>query len=80
VPVFAGILYATAAALELLHDFFTDTDPAIRTQLGRFLVARQSDDDTSDPVLEATILVQDLAEAADLLHTLAGDTGDESAE
>jgi hypothetical protein len=46
--------------LELLHDFFTDTDPAIRTHLGRFLIARQSDEDTSGPGIQTSILVNEL--------------------
>jgi hypothetical protein len=76
VPVYVGVLHATAGCLELLRDFFTDTDPAIRTRLGRFVIARQYDD-IGDPGLEATILVHELAEAADLLRTLAGYIGDE---
>jgi hypothetical protein len=76
VPVYPGILDATADTLELLHDFFTDTDPAMRTRLGRFLVARQPDEDAGDPSMEAHLLLHELTEAADLLHTLAGRVGE----
>ncbi len=74
VPVAAGVLHATADLLELLGEFITDTDPAVRLQLGRFLAARQPD---LDPVMEATLVAHELTEAADLLHTLAGDTGND---
>jgi hypothetical protein len=74
--VYAGILHATAETLELLHDFFTITDAAVCTHLGRFLIARHPDEDTGDPGMEANLLVQELTEAADLLHALAGDGGE----
>jgi hypothetical protein len=73
VPVAAGILRATAEILELLGDFFTGTDPTVRTQLGRFVNGREPDEDTGDPVMEAAIILHELTETADLLHTLAGD-------
>jgi hypothetical protein len=78
VPVYAGVLHATAETLELLHEFFTNTDPAVRTSLGRFLIAHQPDDDTGDPGIQATILVNELTEVADLLRTIAGDNRDEA--
>ncbi|MDT5023968.1 MAG: hypothetical protein QOE61_394 [Micromonosporaceae bacterium] len=74
VLVHGGILHATAETLELLHDFFSDTDPVVRIQLGRFLIAYRAEQDTGDPCIEAAILLYELTEAADLLHTLAGDT------
>ena len=73
----AGILHATAETLELLHDFFSDVDPAVRTHLGRFLIARHPDEDTGDLRMEASILLNELTETADLLQTLA-DTGEET--
>lgn len=72
VPVAAGVLHATADLIELLGEFLTGTDPAVRTQLGRFLAARLPDEDP-DPGIEATIMLDQLTEAADLLHALAGD-------
>jgi hypothetical protein len=75
VLVYAGILHATAETLELLHDFFSDTDPIVRTHLGRFLIDCHSDENAGDPSIEAAILLNELTEAADLLHTLAGDVG-----
>jgi hypothetical protein len=76
VPVAAGVLHATADLLELLDEFCADT--GVRAQLGRFLVARAPDTDP-DPSMEAAIVARELTEAADLLHTLAGDTDDEPA-
>jgi hypothetical protein len=42
-------------------------------------VLRHTDEGTGDPGMEANILVHELTEAADLLHTLAGHIGQESA-
>jgi hypothetical protein len=78
VLVYAGILHATAVTLELLHDFFIDADPVVRIHLGRFLIACDPQEDTGDPGMEAIILLNELTEAAVLLHTLAGDTGKEA--
>jgi hypothetical protein len=72
VPVAAGVLHATAALLEMLGEFCTGADAGVRTQLGRFLAARAPDADP-DPGLEATIVLNELTETADLLATLAGD-------
>jgi hypothetical protein len=71
VTVYAGVLRASAQMVELLHDFFTASDPALRTHLGRYLIARHPDEDSGDPGMEANILLHELAEAADLLQTLA---------
>jgi hypothetical protein len=74
VPVYAGILRANADLLDLFQEFFTDAEPAVRAQLGRYLVARGNAEDTTDPITEAAILIGELTEAADLLHSLAGDS------
>jgi hypothetical protein len=79
VPVAAGILRAIAQTLELLGAFFTNTDPAVRTQLGRFVISSQPDEDTTDPGVEAAIVLHELTEAADLLRALAGDPGKDRA-
>jgi hypothetical protein len=73
VPVHAAILRATANLLELLNDFFTGTDPATRTRLGSYLVNRRNEENAADAATQTTILLQELDEAAQLLHTLAGD-------
>jgi hypothetical protein len=78
--VHAGILHATADTLELIHDFFDDTDPAVRTDLGRFLITRHLEDDIGDPTMEANLLLHELIEAAEQLHMLAGGPGDEAAD
>jgi len=70
VPVYVGILRATAELLELLAEFFANADVAVRTQLGRFIAGRQPD--SIDPAIEAAITMQELTEAADLLHDLTG--------
>ena len=75
VPVHAAVLDATADLLDLLSDFFTDTDPATRSRLGSFLVDRYGLEHTTDSVTEAAVLLEQLSEAAELLHALAG-TGD----
>jgi hypothetical protein len=73
VPVHAGILRANADLLDLFQEFFTDADHALRVQLGRYLIARHNEEDTTDAGTAAAILIGELTEAADLLHTLAGD-------
>ena len=73
VPVHAAILRATADLLELLGDFFAETDPMIRTRLGCYLIDRYGEEDTTDSVTEAIVMLAELGEAAELLHTLAGD-------
>jgi hypothetical protein len=77
VVVFAGTPHAMAETLELLHEFFSDAAPAVRTLLGRFLIACHPDENTGDPSMEVTILLNELNEAADLLHALSGDTREE---
>jgi hypothetical protein len=76
--VYVGILHATAEALELLYDFFSNAEPTVRIHLGRFLTSCHPDEDTGDPGMEANILLNDLTETADLLHALADDTGEET--
>ena len=73
VTVYAGILRSTAEQLEQLGEFFTVTDPVVRTHLGRYLMNRSDDEDTSDPAMEAAITLNELTEVADLLRALAGD-------
>jgi hypothetical protein len=80
VPVEAGILRAAADLLDLFQDFFTDADPAVRARLGRYLIARHNEEDTTDAGTEAAILIGQLTEAADLLHTLAGDPDERDEE
>jgi hypothetical protein len=72
VPVHAAVLDATADLLDLLSDFFTDTDQATRTRLGCYLVDRYGPENTTDSVTEAAVILDQLSEAADLLHALAG--------
>jgi hypothetical protein len=45
----------------------------VRARLGRYLIARHNAEDTTDAATEAAILIGELTEAADLLHSLAGD-------
>lgn len=71
VPVHAGVLLATTATLELLHGFFATEDPALRGRLGRYRTARYPDDDTGGRTMQANLLLHELAEAADLLRSLA---------
>jgi hypothetical protein len=73
VPVLAAVLHATADLLDLLVDFFTTTDPATRARLGCYLVDRYGQENTTDSVTEAVVTLAELNEAAELLHTLAGD-------
>ena len=73
VPVAVGVLHATARLLHLLAEFLTEADPAVRTFLGRFVIADQPDADATTPAVEAAIVLDELTEAADLLHALAGD-------
>jgi|tagenome__1003787_1003787.scaffolds.fasta_scaffold20814783_2 hypothetical protein len=75
VPVYAGILRANAELLDLFQEFFTDAEPAVRDQLGRYLIARCNAEDTTDAATEAAILIGELTEAADLLHSLADHSG-----
>jgi hypothetical protein len=79
VTVYAGILLATAQTIDLLHDFFTASDPALRTHLGRFLTNREPDADTGDPGMDANLVLHELTEVADLLRTLAGYRDEDSA-
>jgi hypothetical protein len=72
VPVHAGVLRATADLLDLINDFFTGADPVTRTRLGRYLVDRSGHQDTTDSTTEAVVMLVELGEAAELLHTLAG--------
>jgi len=44
----------------------------------RFLIACHPDEDTGDRGMEATIRLNEVTETADLLHTLASDTGEET--
>jgi hypothetical protein len=78
VTVYAGILLTTADTIDLLHDFFTESDAALRGHLGRFLITRDPDADTGDPGVEANIVLHELTEVTDLLRTLAGYPDDES--
>jgi hypothetical protein len=73
VPVQVAVLRATAHLLELLSDFFTTTDPAIQLSLGSYLIDRHGGEATTDAIAEAVLMLNDLSDAARLLHTLAGD-------
>ena len=73
VPVQAAVLRATAHLLDLLGDFFAHTDPAIQISLGAYLIDRQRDEAATDAITEAVLMLNDLGEAAELLHALAGD-------
>ena len=73
VPIYAGILRATAELLALLSEFLANADAAVRTQLGRFIASRQPN--STDPAVEAAITMQELTEAADLLRALTGHSG-----
>ncbi|GAA2470997.1 hypothetical protein [Winogradskya humida] len=75
VPVNAAVLDATADLLDLLNDFFTSTDFATRSRLGCFLVGRYGPENTTDSVTEAAVLLEQLGEAAELLHSLADHSG-----
>lgn len=75
VPVAAGILHATADLIDVLGDFLNRTDPAIRAQLGAYLISHHDIDTTREPALAAAITLAELDEAADLLHTLADSAG-----
>ena len=79
VTVHAAVLNATAALLDLLSDFFTYTEQATRSQLGCFLVDRYGPENATDSVTEAAVLLEQLSEAAELLHALAdrSDAGDQ---
>ena len=80
VPVHIGVLRATADLLELLSDFFIGIDPASRTRLGAYLIDRYGQQDTTDSITEATVTLQELREAAELLRTLAGEDIDTGAD
>ena len=73
VPVYRGILLASAEQLELLAEFLTTTDPVVRVHLGQFLIAHDNDEDATTPGMEAAILINELTEAADLFRAIAGD-------
>jgi hypothetical protein len=72
VPVQAAVLRATANLLELLDGFLATADPAIQLSLGCYLIDRHGDEAT-DSITEAVIMLNDLSDAAELLHALAGD-------
>jgi hypothetical protein len=72
VPVQAEVLRASAALLELLSGFFT-TDPAACASLGTYLTHRRSEDNTTDTSVQAALALEELHDAAELLHALAGD-------
>lgn len=74
VPAAVGVLHATADLLQLLGEFLAGADTAVPLQLGRFLAAATPDEDP-DPAIEAAIMLRELTEATELLHALAGDTG-----
>lgn len=71
VPVHAAVLDATADLLDLLSGFFADTDHATHARLGCYLVDHYGPENTTDSVTEAAILLEQLHEAAELLHALA---------
>lgn len=73
VPVQAAVLRATANLLERLGDFFTGTDPTIHIRLGSYLIDRYGEENTTDSITEAVIMLNELSDAAELLHALAGD-------
>lgn len=75
VPVHAAVLGAAAGLLNLLSDFFAYTDSATRARLGCFLVDHYGDANTTDSVTEAAVLLEQLNEAAELLHALADHSG-----
>lgn len=79
VIVHAGVLRGSAETLELLEEFFTEADPAVRTALGRYLIARANEEDTTEPGTEAAIVLYELTELADLLRSLAGDFNQDGA-
>ena len=72
-PVAVGVLHATARLLDRLAEFLAGADPVVRAQLGRFVIAGLPDADATTPAVEAAIMLDELGEAADLLHALAGD-------
>ncbi len=69
----AAVLDATADLLDLLSDFFADIDLATRSRIGCFLVDRYGPENTTDPVTETAVLLEQLSEAAERPHALAGD-------
>lgn len=68
VDVATGVLQATAQLLEQLAEFF-DLHPAARVALGHYLATRH--EDAGDEAIEGSIAIAELAEAAELLHSLA---------
>lgn len=70
ITVHAGVLTTAAALMELLHNFLSDAGPTVHADLGQFLLTRQTPP-TTDPVTEAALLLNELAEAIDLLQALA---------
>ena len=72
VPVQAEVLRASAALLEFLSGFFT-TDRAACASLGTYLANRRSEDNTTDTRVQAALVLEELDDAAELLHALAGD-------
>ena len=73
VPVQAAVLRATAHLLELLGEFFANADPAIHLSLGSYLIDRHGEETTTDSIAEAVLMLNDVSDAAELLHALAGD-------
>jgi hypothetical protein len=73
VPVQAAVLRATAGLLELLSDFFAETGPTVRTTLGTYLIDRYGEENTTNTLTEASTMLGELSDAAELLHALAGD-------
>ena len=72
VPVAAGTLDSTADLLDILHDFLASAGPAIHREFGACLLGNRDIAGTKDPTLATAIMLANLDEAADLLHTLAG--------
>jgi hypothetical protein len=64
------VLSSAAALMELIHNFLTNAGPVLHADLGQFLMARQTALSV-DPMIEAALLLNELAEAADLVQALA---------
>jgi hypothetical protein len=73
VPVAAVVLRATADLLDLLGEFFTRR-PGHPQQAGPVHRQPRPDHDY-DPTIEANLTLHEVAETADLLHTLTDSTG-----
>jgi hypothetical protein len=70
--MYGFILHAAAELPELLHDVVSDTDPVVHIHLGPFLKGSPPEGGTGDSGMDATVLLNELTEAADLLqHLLA---------